>query len=142
MKIFKRMFSSQKIFTLSSCFLCIFCLFFVKNAFADSDFTSSGFTIDLNAMDPIGNRTNAQTSVDGGVSAFKAMLRLVANFLLTLVPVLAGVSLIIAGYFFIFSGGEADRVSKGKGIIKFNLIAMIVAFMSYSIITLISTFFK
>lgn len=58
-----------------------------------------------------------------------------------LIPILAGVSLIIAGYFFIFSGGEGDKVTKGKNIITFNLIAIIVAFMSWGIIYLIGTFF-
>lgn len=142
MKALYSFFFSKKMLTFVL-FSCLFCIYFSLDVFADtsltSDMTGTGFMIDLNTMDPIRNTTNGSTPPKW-FEAFKTILEYISNFLLGLIPLIAGVSFIIAGYFFIFSGGEGDKVSKAKGIIKFNIIAIIVAFMSWSIIYLISTF--
>lgn len=54
-----------------------------------------------------------------------------------MIPTIAAVALIIAGYFYIFSPAHSESVTKAKGIIKFNLIAILVAFFSYSLVQLI-----
>lgn len=142
MKTFFAYFTRSKIFIIFFAILAFFFVFFAENAFAQSsDFTSSGFTINLSSIDPIRNDANVSPNGAKGIDGFKTIMKYVSNFLLTMIPLLAGVSIIIAGYYFIFSGGEGDRVSKGKNIIKFNIIAIIVAFMSWSIIYMISTFF-
>lgn len=143
MKPFFAYFTKSKILAIFFAIIAFFFLFFTENSFAQtgSDFTSSGFTINLSTLDPIRNDANVSPDGTQGIGGFKTILKYVSNFLLTMIPLLAGVSIIIAGYYFIFSGGEGDRVSKGKNIIKFNIIAIIVAFMSWSIIYMISTFF-
>jgi capsular polysaccharide biosynthesis protein len=50
----------------------------------------------------------------------------------------AAVSLIIAGYYYILSSGDSEKASQAKTIIKWNLVAIIVALFSYSIIVLLS----
>lgn len=143
MKPFFAHFTKSKILAFFFAIIACFFVFFTENSFAQpqSDFTSSGFTIKLNTIDPIRNDANVSADGTQGIGGFRTIMKYVSNFLLTMIPLLAGVSIIIAGYYFIFSGGEGDRVSKGKNIIKFNIIAIIVAFMSWSIIYMISAFF-
>lgn len=119
-------------------------LFFSDVALANttasqSDFTSEQFRVDTSKMSVI--QSTSSDKWPEWFAAFERILNAISELLLMLIPILAGVSLIIAGYFFIFSGGEGDKVTKGKNIITFNLIAIIVAFMSWGIIYLIGTFF-
>lgn len=106
-----------------------------------TDFTSSGFVIELDSLDPIGNGQASDSSLRGKAALLK-ILEKVSEFLLMLMPLIAGVALIISGYFFIFSGGESEKVTLGKNIIKFNIIALVVAFFSWGIISIIASFFN
>lgn len=99
--------------------------------------TKSTFMLDLASMDPIGN------SVDPvqGVAVLNKLLGNIADLLLFMVPVIAALSFLIAGYFYIFSAGDSEKVGKAKTIIKWNIIAIIVALMSYGIVQLIAALF-
>lgn len=66
----------------------------------------------------------------------------IADVLLFIVPVIAAISLLVAGYFYIFSAGDSEKTTKAKTIIKWNIIAMIIAFLSYGIVNLIAQFFN
>jgi len=54
-----------------------------------------------------------------------------SEFLLFTIPIIAAISFLVAGYFYIFSAGDSEKTSKAKTIIKWNIIAMLVAFFSY-----------
>lgn len=62
----------------------------------------------------------------------------ITNLLLFIIPLVAGVSLLIAGYYYILSGGDSEKATKAKTIIKWNIIALLVAFLSYAIINIIA----
>jgi hypothetical protein len=55
--------------------------------------------------------------------------------------VIAVISLLVAGYFYIFSAGDSEKTTKAKTIIKWNIIAFFVAFLSYGIVQIIAKLF-
>lgn len=104
-----------------------------------SKINSPSFMINVSQMDPIrGN--NDQYKWGGGVSSFKDILKSISDLLLMFIPILAGVSGVIAGYFYIASYGDDGRVSNAKNIIKWNIIAIFVALLSAGIIQSIASF--
>ena len=69
-------------------------------AASDSSLISPNFTISLSDLDPV----NADSGdIPAGSSAVTALLNKIATFLLFLIPMIAAVSLVIAGYFYILS---------------------------------------
>jgi len=107
------------------------------DVFANSDLTSDGYRVDVGRLSPI-----KTTNAGGGESAFLFILKNLADILLVTIPVLAAIAVIIAGYLYIFSGGDHDRVSKAKTIIKWNLIALLVALLSFTLVNIIASFFN
>ncbi|MBS9784293.1 hypothetical protein KGV55_03005 [Candidatus Gracilibacteria bacterium] len=131
----------MKIFHTLSRILMIGIAFFLgasASVFADDSFNSESYTISVSSIDPIGNTKNIKA---GGEEALRQILGNIADILLFTIPILAGIALLIAGYFYIFSAGQSDMVGKAKVIIKWNLIAILVAFFSWSIIKIIASFF-
>ena len=54
-------------------------------------------------------------------------------------PIIAAVSIMIAGYYYILSSGDSEKATQAKTIIKWNLVAILVALFSYAIIQLLAT---
>ena len=73
------------------------------------DFGSGSFRIDLSQLDPIDHGVKTSDSANnrpaqtGWKGLFLGIMNSISNLLLTIIPLLAGVALIIAGYFYIFS---------------------------------------
>lgn len=111
------------------------------SVYASDDLTSSGFTVDLSNLDPLGNSHNGW-GWDVGKYAFRWIIENITNILLFMIPIIAAVSLLIAGYFYIFSAWDSEKASKAKMIIKWNIIALLVAFFSYTIISIVASFFN
>ncbi len=104
--------------------------------------TCPTFELDLGNMDPMGGSHGGKLAPGTGwIEVFKILLGSIADVLLFIVPVIAVISLLVAGYFYIFSAGDSEKTTKAKTIIKWNIIAMIIAFLSYSIVNLIAKFF-
>ena len=96
--------------------------------------------VDLNKMDPLGeSRTTWGAS---GIGAFTSILGKVTDILLFMIPIFAAVSLMIAGYFYIFSAGDSEKAGRAKTIIKWNIVAILVAFLSYGIVRIVASFFS
>ncbi len=100
-----------------------------------------GFTVNLAAMDPLGG-SHAGGSPMGGVNAFTTLLGSITDILLFMIPIFAAVSLMIAGYFYIFSAGDSEKAWRAKTIIKWNIVAILVAFLSYGIVRIVASFFS
>lgn len=105
-------------------------------SYASSNFTETSFTVNVAALNPMWG-----WSTPPGVWALELLLNNVADVILFMIPILAGISFLIAGYFYIFSAGDSEKVWKAKTIIKWNIIAMIIAFLSWAIINIIASFF-
>jgi len=65
----------------------------------------------------------------------------VINILTLLVGTFAFVMILIGGFIFATSGGDEGRVDKGKSIISQAVIGLVFAFMSYSIVLFVQSFF-
>lgn len=114
---------------------------FGTSVFADNDVKSQKFTVDLATMDPLGSSHNGGVPI-GGVGALTSVLGKVTDILLFMIPIFAAVSLMIAGYFYIFSAGDSEKAWRAKTIIKWNIVAIFVAFLSYGIVRIVASFFS
>jgi hypothetical protein len=106
-----------------------------------ADVTSPCFTVSLSNMDPLGSSHTAVYG-EGGIGAFTILLGRVTDILLFMIPIFAAVSLMIAGYFYIFSAGDSEKANKAKTIIKWNIVSILVAFLSYGIVQIVASFFN
>lgn len=106
----------------------------IISVFADENLTSSGFMLSLSAMDPVNHN---QGNSDIWVNALLFVLWRVADMLLFIIPILGGISLMIAGYYYLFSGWDTEKASQAKTIIKWNIIAIAVAFLSYALVNIV-----
>ncbi len=99
-----------------------------------TDITKSDFKIDLSQIDPVGSNKKIST----GEEAVTTLLEKFADILLFMMPLIAGVSFIIAAYYYILSSGDSEKASQAKTIIKWNLVAIAVALFSYTLISLLA----
>jgi Type IV secretion system pilin len=100
--------------------------------------TDTSFTINLGKMDPVGSSSSTTLQ---GKDALVKLLGNISEFLLFLIPLIAVISILIAGYFYIFSVGDSEKTGRAKGILKWNLIAILVAFLAYGLLNIIRSFF-
>ncbi len=121
-----------------------FSFLFFGSVFADTgsptDVTSQSFMVSLSNMDPLG----AWRTTWGAqwIEAFTSVLSKVTDILLFMIPIFAAVSVMIAGYFYIFSAGDSEKAGRAKTIIKWNIVAILVAFLSYGIVRIVASFFS
>lgn len=129
----------QKILKILSFFIVIgFFIFFMQNVLAQDVTTGTNFTINVAELDPIRSQS---VGGQGWVGAFRSMLQSIGRVILTMVmPLLAGVAFVIAGYMYIFSYASDENVTRAKTIIKYNIIALAVAFLSAAIISVVASF--
>ncbi len=106
--------------------------------FAAGKITDSNFMVDLGLMDPVAHES---ASIPTGRWALFAILESFSEILLFAIPIIAVISIIIAGYFYVFSSGDAEKANRGKTIIKWNIVAMLVAFFSWTLVQLVASFF-
>ena len=111
----------------------------MENVFAEcvasSDLTKPEFKICTSSMNPLQGNQNRSDLL--GTAAFTYILGQIANILLFAIPLIAGISLIIAGYYYILSSGNTEKATQAKVIIKWNIVAMLVAFFSYALVSLV-----
>ncbi len=92
--------------------------------------------VNLKNIDPVGSWND----ITGGTVAATTLLWKIASLLLFIIPIIAWVSMVIAGYYYILSSGDSEKASQAKNIIKWNLVAILVALFSYTIIALAAGF--
>lgn len=90
------------------------------------------FEINTTTFSPSANPIGAK---DGNLA--NGIIEKIATMLLVVIPLFAVVSIIVGGIFMITAGDSSERASKGKTIIKLNIIALILALLSYSIVQLV-----
>jgi hypothetical protein len=117
----------------------------ISYSYADTStwITTINFKIDTSLMDPVkGNHTPTQNNPIWWKDSLMTVLRSISDLLLFMIPVIATVSFLIAWYFYIFSAGDSEKSSRGKTIIKWNIIAILVAFFSYTLVSMIIKLFS
>ena len=128
----------KKIFLLLTSLLFLVSPLFVVQATEATDITKPDFRINLQNMNPV-QASQANSSTPTGRSAALFLLDKFAGLLLVILPIIAGISFIIAGYYYVLSGGDSEKASQAKTIIKWNIIAIIVALFSYALVKMVST---
>ncbi|NDK19441.1 hypothetical protein GW819_01230 [Candidatus Gracilibacteria bacterium] len=94
--------------------------------------TSPNFTLDPNSLSP------SEKKYTGGTRAnLKLLLANIGKYLLIGTTTIAVLSIVVGGLM-ISTTGTSDRAAKGKTIIMLNIMAVVVALFSYSIIRLVS----
>ena len=94
--------------------------------------TSTNFKLDPGFLSPSDNKYTKGTSEN-----LKNLLANIGKYLLIGTTTIAVLSLVIGGLL-ISTTGTTDQAAKGKTIITLNIMAIIVALFSYSIIRLVS----
>lgn len=88
-----------------------------------------------------GGKLNAQNECldkDGNsVNTVIYTMRNIINLLLYVAGIIAVVIIVIAGFRFVASNGDATQVSKAKNTIIYALVGLVVAVMSYTIVNFI-----
>lgn len=97
--------------------------------------------VDLYSMDPL-KWSHAAWASQGGKNSFFAIIGSITDILLIIIPILAVISMLIAGYFYIFSAGDSEKAGRAKTIIKWNIVALFVSLLSYWIVKIIASLFS
>ena len=119
----------------------VYTLLFTKWVFAASgndDLTKPTYILDLRNLSPI-SWSSSGTISESGTWIIEVLLDKVSALLLFILPVIAAISLIVAGYYYILSSGDSEKATQAKIIIKWNVIAILVALFSFAIISLIAS---
>jgi hypothetical protein len=94
--------------------------------------TSTSFSLNPNDLSPSEKKYSGGTKTN-----FKALLANIGKYLLIATTTIAVLSIVVGGLM-ISTTGTSDRAAKGKTIIMLNIMAIVIALFSYSIIRLIS----
>ena len=113
---------------------------FARECSNDGVITQSDFKLDISCMDPLNEGDNIQWK--WGIEVLTTLIWSLADLLLFIIPIIDAISFLAAGYFYIFSAGDSEKVGRAKTIIKWNIVAIFVALFSYGIITLIASLFR
>lgn len=75
-------------------------------------------------------------------SPIVSLILAVINFAAQVMGTIGVILIIAAGFIFMFSQGNQQRIDKGKEVVKYAIIGLIIAFLSYVIVTSIQTIFN
>lgn len=82
-------------------------------------------------------RMGAESSGAGDSSDLPTVFKAVANILLYLVGALSVIFVIIGGFRYVISGGDANATAGAKSTIIYALIGIVVAFMAYAAVNFV-----
>ncbi len=83
-------------------------------------------------------------SLPAGVGTSLSLLEIAANvlnFLLTVIGILAIIMLVIGGSMYLLAAGDEDRIDRGKKIVKYSIIGILIALGSMVLVRQIAAFF-
>jgi len=97
-----------------------------------NDFTSTDFMINVGDLSPSENKYS-----DWPKWNINNLLNKISQILLVLIPALAVLFMVVWWIKMITAGWDSSKVSSAKNIITYNIIAVVIALLSYAIIQLI-----
>ncbi len=83
-------------------------------------------------------RLSSGDPYDEGADNITALIANIVNILLVAIATMAGLFIVIGGIILMASAGDSSRAGMAKSIITYNLLAIIMALLSYSIIQFVS----
>lgn len=85
----------------------------------------------------MGYRSYNDSASDDTAARLTGFAAQVAYFMIFPIGALAFLAFVLGGFYWIFSGGNEERVKKGREIMVWSIIGIIVVFSSYAILTLV-----
>jgi len=98
---------------------------------------SPNFRLDPSKLTPSEKKYAGDKQFGGTQTNFKDLLANIGKYLLIATTTIAVLSIVVGGLM-ISTTGTSDRAAKGKTIIMLNIMAVVIALLSYSIIRLVS----
>lgn len=77
----------------------------------------------------------------GGATEFNTQVRNIVNLLLFLLGIIAVIAIIIGGFRYVTSNGEAGNIKTAKDIILYAVIGLVVAILAYAIVNFVVSAF-
>jgi hypothetical protein len=71
-----------------------------------------------------------------------AALNRITNWLFTILVAVAGIAIVIAGYYFVTASGNPEQIAKARNFIYYALIGVVVALLGRGMIALVQTIVK
>lgn len=100
---------------------------------SDQDMTKTDFKFNVNDLSP-----GQDKYADGAKVNLKTILSKVGTTLLIVIPMLAVLFMVIGGIMMATAHTDSGQFGKGKTVIQFNIIALVLSLLSYSIIQLVA----
>lgn len=100
-----------------------------------SDIKKSDYMINVSDLNPW--EANTSTVASSPKDIISSILEKITQMLLIVIPALASIFIVVWGIKMITSGWDSSKISSAKNIITYNIIAVVISLLSYSIIQLI-----
>lgn len=98
------------------------------------------FTLTGLGAEGVGSATSTDITIDNpleGKNTITDIIYAIVGFLYKLSFVVAPLIIVIAGYFFVFSGGDINKVIQGRQMIIYTLIGLLIIMTASGIIALL-----
>ena len=85
------------------------------------------------------------TTIPAGVGTTLSLLQIASNvlsFLLTIIGILAIIMLVIGGIMYLMAAGNEDQIDRGKKIVKYSIIGILIALASLVLVKQVAGFFS
>ena len=85
------------------------------------------------------------TTIPAGVGTSLSLLQIASNvlsFLLTIIGILAIIMLVIGGIIYLTAAGNEDQIDRGKKIVKYSIIGILIALASLVLVKQVAGFFS
>lgn len=83
----------------------------------------------------------AETTSSDEIDVMAALNR-ITNWLFTILVAVAGIAIVIAGYYFVTASGNPEQIAKARNFIYYALIGVVVALLGRGMIALVQTIVK
>lgn len=98
----------------------------------ENDISSSSFMLDVSKLSPSDTKYNMWAEDN-----IKELSWKIVRIALVMLPTLSLLFMVMGAIMMITSGGSSEKITKWKNIIIYNIVAIVVALLSYSIVKLI-----
>lgn len=106
---------------------------------AESPLTEA--TFDVNTVLNLGEKEQTKLDTKSENSPLVSFVLKIMNYATAIMGTIAMILLIIAGFMMMFSTGDQQIVDKAKDVVKYAIIGLVVAFLSYIIVIFIQSLF-
>lgn len=83
----------------------------------------------------------ANGNTDSPVDVIAALNRIV-NWLFTILVAVAGIAIVIAGYYYVTAAGNPEQITKARNFILYALIGVLVGLLARGMVSLVQTIVK